>query len=133
MTRLEDRRDRLPEDLTCVRCLEIKPTTELDRLLWCEGCLASARRRASAKGWIAGGALLGVLALYVFVWIQPDLSLIPTAWIMMLLVAFYLGSRVAREFAFAWDRMRNRRAVEAAPPTVDARGDAEPDAGSTWD
>jgi hypothetical protein len=31
-------------------------------------------------------------------------------------VAFYLGSRVAREIFFGWERVSNRRASEATPP-----------------
>ncbi len=130
---LRDRpKGRLPADLTCVRCLEIKPTEELDRLLWCDECLASAKRRAMVRGWIAGGVLFVILALYVLVWVQPDFSLIPTAWIMMLLVAFYLGARVAREFAFAWDRLRNRGAVEATPPVQAPKHKGEDEAQAHW-
>ena len=111
-----DWRDRSAEDVTCIRCLEVRSIQELDRLLWCEECLALARRRAAVRGWIAGGTLFLVLALYVGLWIQPDFSLIPSAWLATLAAAFYLGARVAREFIFGWDRLRNRRAIEASPP-----------------
>lgn len=87
--------------------------------MWCEQCLARARRRAAWWGWTAGGALAIVLGLYIWIAIRPDLSLIPTAWFLTLVVAFYLGSRVAREFVFGVMRIRNRRAVEAKPPSED--------------
>jgi hypothetical protein len=112
-------RDRFPEDVTCVRCLEVKSVQELDRLLWCEDCQAQARRRATIRGWMAGAALSLVLAAYIWFGIQPDLSLIPEFWIATLVVALYLGSRVAREFFYGYDRFRNRRAAEARPPAPD--------------
>ena len=111
-----DWRDRFPEEVTCVRCLEVRPIEDLDRLLWCEECIRSARRRAARRGWMAGAGLAGFLALYIWLVIQPDLSLIPSAWIATLVVAFYLGGRVARELLFGVDRVMNRRAVEAEPP-----------------
>jgi hypothetical protein len=111
-----DWRERFPEDVTCVRCLQVKSVQELDRLLWCEECLAKARRRAALRGWMAGVALAIVLGLYIWLVIQPDLSLIPTAWIATLAVALYLGGRVARELFYGYERLANRRAVEAVPP-----------------
>lgn len=121
-------RDRFPDDVTCVRCLEVKPVKELDRLLWCEECLASARRRAMRRGVTAGGLLALVLGLYIGLVIRPDLSLIPAAWVATLVVAFYLGSRVAREFFFGVERIRNRPAVEASPPGPEFP--ASPDGGA---
>ena len=38
-----------------------------------------ARRRVAKREWLAGGAFVVVLAPYIYVWIQPDYSLIPTA------------------------------------------------------
>lgn len=124
-----DRKDRSAEDITCRRCLEVRSIQELDRLLWCEECLALARRRAAVRGWITGGTLFLVLALYVGLWIQPDFSLIPSAWVATLAAAFYLGARVAREFIFGWDRLRNRRAIEASPPNSEFKlgGEGEKD------
>jgi hypothetical protein len=109
-------RERFPDDVTCVRCLQVKPVEVLDRLLWCHDCQAAARRRAAIRGWMVGGALVVVLATYIWFVIQPDLSLIPTGWAATLAVAFYLGGRVAREIFYGVDRLLNRRAVEAVPP-----------------
>ncbi len=112
-----DRRDRLPDEVVCVRCLRPTPADELDRLLWCPECVEAARSRAARIGWSAGGLLALVLALYIWFGIQPDLSLIPTGWALTLAVAFYLGGRIAREISFGVMRLRNRQAVEAVPPT----------------
>ncbi len=96
------RPDPLSQDLTCLRCLRPTPLKELDSQLWCEECLARARRRATVRGWAAGGALVLVLALYIGLWIRPDYSLIPTGWVLVLAVAFYLGGRVARARVLVW-------------------------------
>jgi hypothetical protein len=118
-------RDRFPEDITCVRCLQVKPVQELDRLLWCQECQAQARRRATIRGWLAGGALALVLAVYIWLVIRPDPELILTGWVATLVVAFYLGSRVARELFYGYDRVRNRRAMEATPPPPGLPGDTD--------
>jgi hypothetical protein len=123
-----DWRERFPEEVTCVRCLEVRPVAELDRLLWCEDCLTSARRRSSVRGWLAGAALAVVLGLYIWLVIQPDPTLIPSFWVATLVVALYLGARVAREFFFGYERLANRRAVEAVPP-ASGPSQAEGDAG----
>lgn len=112
-------RDRLPDDVTCVRCLEVRPPRELDRILWCETCVARARVRASRIGWRSGAGLVAVLGLYITLVIRPDLSLIPAAWVATLVMAFYLGSKAARELAYGYERIRNRPAVEAVPPGSD--------------
>ncbi len=120
MTERVDWRERFPEDVTCVRCLRVKPVAELDRLLWCPDCQAAALRRATVRGWSAGGVLVVVLALYIWLVIQPDPTLIPSFWLATLAVAFYLGGRVARELAYGYERVTNRRAVEAVPPAGEA-------------
>lgn len=117
----------MPEEVTCIRCLEVRPTEELDRLLWCEECLERAGRRANRIGWISGGVIALVLALWIWFVIRPDLSLIPALWGATLAVAFYLGGRVSREIAYGVMRLRNQRAVEARPPElpVDPSGDSD--------
>lgn len=124
---------RLPDDITCIRCLETKPREELDRLLWCDECLHLARRRASAKGRLVGILFALGVALYVGLWIRPDYSLIPTAWIAVLAVAYIIGIRMAREFIFGWARLRNRRAVEATPPAAQTEPEDGAGAGHVWE
>ena len=116
------RPDPLSDDLICIRCLQAKPRGELDSQLWCGECLTRARRRSSARGWATGGAFTLVLGLYVALWIRPDYSLIPTAWVLVLALAFYLSGRVVREFLFGWERMRNQRAIEARPSGDEPQG-----------
>jgi hypothetical protein len=66
-----------PDDITCIRCLQVKPSEDLDRLLWCEDCVARARLRALRIGLLGGAGLAVLVALYIWFGIQPDLSLIP--------------------------------------------------------
>jgi hypothetical protein len=119
-----DWRDRFPEDVTCVRCLEVKSVKELDRLLWCEECRTIARRRAAIRGWVAGALVAFLLALYVWFAIQPDPDLIPGVWLALLAASLYLAARAARELFYGWDRLLNRRAVEAKPPAPDQQDDS---------
>lgn len=109
-------RDRYPEEVTCVRCLELRDVMELDRLLWCERCRRVARERAGWWGWI-GGILFGaVLSLYIWLVIRPVLLI--GGWVGTVLAATWLGQKVAREFAYGIMRVRNARAVEATPPPL---------------
>jgi hypothetical protein len=112
-------RDRYPDEITCVRCLETRDQVELDRLLWCRRCRAIARNRASWVGW-GGGLLFGAgVAIYVWTVIRPT-SLIIGGWLATLVAAVWIGSKVAREIAYGVMRFRNAHAVEAMPP--DAAG-----------
>jgi hypothetical protein len=93
--------------LPCARCGAAEPSEDLDRLLWCEACVARARQRAFRIGLLAGGGLSLLLALYIGLVIRPDLSLIPAGWVATLVVAFYLGGRVVREVAYGVMRWQN--------------------------
>lgn len=108
-------RKRFPDDVTCVRCLEVRPLDELDRLLWCESCVAEAQARARSWGWIGGAVVAVALAIWIWIEIRPS-DLIIGGWIATVVAAFWLGARVARELFFGIMRFRNRRAVEAVPP-----------------
>jgi hypothetical protein len=107
-------RDRYPDRVTCIRCLEVQDQIELDRLLWCEACRAKARRRASRWGWGVGAVLAGALALWIFVEVEP--TRLMGGWIATIVAAFWIGSRIGSEVAYGIDRYRNQRAVEAEPP-----------------
>ncbi|MDZ7780827.1 MAG: hypothetical protein U5R14_12980 [Gemmatimonadota bacterium] len=108
-------RDRYPEEVTCVRCLEVYDVMHLDRLLWCEECRRDARNRAGWWGWL-GGVLFGAaIALYIWLGVGATRMLLG-AWIGTVAAAIWLGQKVAREFAYGVMRFRNRRAVEAKPP-----------------
>jgi hypothetical protein len=109
-------RSRYPETATCVRCLEEKEVEDMDRLLWCADCRLSARRRASLWGWSFGAVFASVLAIWIWVYIQPS-DVIIGGWIATVVAGLYLSSRVAREVAFGVMRFQNRKAAEATPPT----------------
>lgn len=108
-------RDRYGEEVTCVRCLQVRDTTEVDRLLWCEACRARARRRAARRGWVVGVAAATALALWIWFGVGAS-SLVPGGWLATVIAAAWIGAKVAREVLYGVDRFRNRRAVEAVPP-----------------
>lgn len=112
-------RDRFGDEITCVRCLEVRDTVEVDRLLWCERCRSLARARAGRIGWGVGVA--GALALAAWIWlaIEPT-DLVISGWIATVVAAAWIGSKVAREVAYGAMRFRNRRAAEASPPPIDS-------------
>ena len=110
-------RDRYPEEVTCVRCLEVHDQMYLDRLLWCDRCRLRARNRASWWGW-GGGLAFGVgVAIYVWTVIQPT-DLVIGGWFGTIAAAIWIGSKVAREIIYGAMRFRNARAVEATPPAL---------------
>ena len=108
-------KSRFPELATCVRCLEEKDVEEMDRLLWCESCRETARRRAGVWGWGVGGVLAVTLAIWIWTVIQPSDLILP-GWIATIVAALWIGSRVAKEIAYGVLRFTNRKAVEAVPP-----------------
>lgn len=108
-------KSRFPELATCVRCLEEKDVEEMDRLLWCESCRETARRRAGVWGWGVGGVLAVALAIWIWTVIQPSDLILP-GWIATIVAALWIGSRVAKEIAYGVLRFTNRKAVEAVPP-----------------
>lgn len=114
-------RDRYPEEATCVRCLEVQDVMYLDRLLWCEDCRRDARNRAGWWGW-AGGLVVGAgVSLFIWLVIRPS-DLLLGAWVGTVAASIWLGQKIAREIAYGWMRVMNRRAVEARPPSVPLDG-----------
>lgn len=107
-------KDRHGEAATCVRCLEVKDTAELDRLFWCQRCQERARRRAARWGWGVGALVAAGLAAWVYLVVQP--VLLPGGWIGILAAALYLAHRIVREGVYGAMRLRNCRAVDAQPP-----------------
>ena len=112
-------RDRYPDEVTCVRCLEVYDQPMLDRLLWCEKCRLRARTRASWLGWLGGLAFAGACGLYVWFVIVPT-DLVIGGWLGTLVAAAWIGQKVAREMIYGGMRFLNARAVEAVPPTLEA-------------
>lgn len=109
-------RDRYPDEVTCVRCLEVHDQMYLDRLLWCDRCRAQARNRASWYGWGGGLAFAAAVAIYVWTVIRPT-DLVIGGWIATIAAAAWIGQKVAREIFYGAMRFKNSRAVEAVPPT----------------
>ena len=110
-------RSRFPDTATCVRCLEEKDVEELDRLLWCEECRSTARGRAGIWGWSIGALFAALLAVWIWLYIQPS-DLVISGWIATVVAALWIGGRVAREIAYGVMRFQNRKATDAFPPTL---------------
>jgi hypothetical protein len=108
-------RDRYPDEVTCVRCLEEYDSADLDRMLWCVRCRARARNRAAWLGWIGGMIFGGGVAVYIWTTIRPS-DLVMGGWIATLVAAVWIGSKIARELVYGFMRFRNAHAVEASPP-----------------
>lgn len=111
-------RDRYPDEVTCVRCLEVHDQMFLDRMLWCDDCRRRARERAAWWGWL-GGMLFGAgVAAYVWGVIRPT-DLVLGGWVATVVAGIWIGQKVARELVYGGMRVMNSRATEAVPPTLD--------------
>ncbi len=108
-------RERYPDEVTCVRCLEVKDLIEVDRLLWCEDCRRRARNRAAAWGLVGGLACGAVMAAYIWLFIKPT-DVILGGWIATVVATVWLGSKICRELVYGGMRFLNSRAVDAVPP-----------------
>ncbi len=109
------RKDLHALEATCRRCRQTKPRQDLDRLLWCEACVAKAHARAVSQSWYVGLVVAVVLALWIWLYIQPS-NLVIGGWIGTVVGALYVSSRVAREVIYAVARIRGGPDVEAVPP-----------------
>lgn len=109
------RKDLDSLEATCLLCRQTKPRQDLDRLLWCDACIAAAQARAASRSWYIGLVLGLALALWIWLYIQPSRLLIG-GWIGTVVGAFYVGARVAREVLYAVARIRGEAAnLEATP------------------
>ena len=111
-------RESDPDQVACARCLEMKPRADVDRMLWCEVCRTAALERAKSRSWRVGLLVAGVLALWIWLYVQPS-DLVIGGWIGTVLAAWYVAARVAREIFYAAARMKHRNAAEAVPPKPD--------------
>ena len=84
-------------------------------MLWCDACGEAARRRAASQGWLVGLIAAVILALWIWLFVQPS-NLVIGGWVGTVLAAFYVTARVAREVLLAAARMRNRPVDGAVPP-----------------
>lgn len=99
-------RDRLGDEVVCVVCGEVRDSTDVDRMLWCEDCRAHARARAARVGLYVGLAAAGALALWIALAVQPS-RMIAGAWIASVVAAGWLGAKMAREIAYGIYRSRD--------------------------
>ena len=99
---------------TCQLCLETKPRQDLDRLLWCDTCKEAAQALAAHRSWYVGLAVAVVLALWIWLYVQPSVLIGP--WVGTVLGAFYVSARVTREVLYTVARMRSPADGGAVPP-----------------
>lgn len=76
-------------------------------MLWCEECVAAERRRAAwwGRGLAFVAAVLLALWIALFVRPGPDFRIL---WAVLLIFAYYLFTRLARELSYGVIRVRNR-------------------------
>ena len=98
-----------------MRCLEMSPRADLDRMLWCDDCRLAVHSRATRKGWVVGFVVAVALSLWIWLYIEPS-NLVIGGWIGTVLAAFYVAARVAREVLYTLARLGKQDAVEAVPP-----------------
>ncbi len=109
------RKDLDSLEATCLLCLQTKLRQDLDRLLWCDACVAAAQARALSQSWYIGLAVGVALALWIWLYIQPS-DLVIGGWIGTVIAAFYLSARVARELLYAVARVRGGAADLGVAP-----------------
>ena len=114
--------DRLGDEVVCVVCGETRDSTEVDRMLWCEGCRQRARARAGRVGWRVGLAVAALLVVYIWLVVQPS-RMIAGAWIATVVAAGWLGSKIGREIAYGVYRSRE---IPVAAPEPEAEAGGEP-------
>ncbi len=108
------RKDLDSLEATCLVCLQTTPRQDLDRLLWCDACREAAQARASSRSWYFGLAVAAVLALWIWLYIQPELLI--GGWIGVVVAGFYVSARVAREVLYTVARTRSLPTAGAVPP-----------------
>ena len=77
--------------------------------------MAQVQARAVSKSWYAGVVVAVMLALWIWLYIQPSRMLIG-GWVGTVVAALYVTSRVARELIYGVERMRSSAAAGAVPP-----------------
>lgn len=106
--------DSTDDTLYCHRCGRPGTADDLDRMLWCEECIGAERRRAA--WWGRGIALVAAVlfALWIALAVRPgpDFRIL---WAVLLLFAYYLFTRLARELTYGVIRVRNRNRLRSEP------------------
>ncbi len=85
--------------MECVRCGESFDSTEVDRMLWCEGCRARTSARATRVGALTGVLTAALLAWYIWTTMRPT-DLVLGGWAACLVAAGWIASKITREVAY---------------------------------
>jgi hypothetical protein len=110
--------------LRCRRCRQASTVDDLDRMLWCEECRRAERRRAGWLGRAFGFAAAVALSFWIAIVIGPS-DEFRVLWALVVIVAFYLLSRLGQELVYGVLRVRNEpgaRAPQADRPGGSAEG-----------
>ena len=118
-----DPRDGDPDEVACVRCLEVQDQMFLDRLLWCDRCCSVARNRAGWWGWLGGWIFGAALVAYIWIFVRPS-SLVIGGWFGTVAMGIWFAAKACRELVYGVIRLQNVPAVDAEadqPPPVPFR------------
>ncbi len=109
----------LDDTLRCRRCGRVRTSDELDRMLWCDECRQAERRRAAWLGRALAFAAAVALSFWIAIVVGPSDQFL-VLWALVVIVAFYLLSRLGQEMVYGIIRVQNKPG---------ARADGEPEPG----
>lgn len=84
----------------CITCGEEKPLEQLDRQFWCDDCRAASTEFAARWGRIVGILVALGLAVWIGTSLQPSGPFL-AVWAAVVLVAYRMSGRLARELIFS--------------------------------
>lgn len=108
--------------IRCRRCHREMAADDLDRILWCDECVAAERRRAAWLGRAIAVAAVALLAVWIAAVVRPDAEF-RILWALVVIVGYALGARLAHELTFGVNRIRNREGARAATKSGDHDAD----------
>jgi hypothetical protein len=111
-----DVEDPYDDTLRCRLCRQERTADELDRMLWCDGCRSAERRRAAWWGRALAFAAAIALSFWIAIDVQPSQDFL-ILWALVVIVAFYLLSRLGQELIYGIFRVRNVPGTRAGGTT----------------
>tara|TARA_B100000953_G_scaffold138285_1_gene114541 strand:+ start:115 stop:456 length:342 start_codon:yes stop_codon:yes gene_type:complete len=93
------------DEAPCSRCGYVTDRSDLDRMLWCRECIDTGRSWAKARSWLVGVCIGLVLALWIWIVVEPS-SMLIGGWVGTVLAAIYVSARVTREILYGAIRMK---------------------------
>lgn len=93
------------DGLQCANCGRLRPRADLDRLLWCEGCIEAGRARAARWGWGIGAVVAILTSGWIWAVVRPS-DLVLGGWAACVVGVLWLGARFGREIVFGVYRSR---------------------------